>query len=142
MKTTLLTLLALFAAITANAIEFPFTADPSITFLQVGDNQYPEAGAYLTLNKEGDHWVIAAKDLKANQETRREELTEEKATEILSAFSALYAHWHHAPKTDTMKKKYSIVVHLNSYQWTTQLSVKDSGSEQLTHLLNLLEYTD
>lgn len=78
----------------------------------------------------------------ANRETRNEILKEEKAVEILKAFSALYAYWHDAPKTDARNKRYSIVIHRNSHHWTTQLSVKDSGSEELTNLLNILEYTD
>lgn len=145
MKASILIFMALSVALFVygdEEINFPFTGEPSVTFLRVGDNQYPEAGAYLTLNKVGDLWELAVEDLKTNQETKNEKLKEDKALAILSAFSALYDHWHNAPSTDKLNKRYSIVVHRDSPNWTTQLSVKDSGSEELTKLLNLLEYTD
>ncbi|MGF1452585.1 MAG: hypothetical protein ACFB21_11000 [Opitutales bacterium] len=153
MKVLILTSLALSVAVNVSAdkeISFPFTGEPSVRFLRVGDNQYPEPGAIVRLKRVGSQWELSMEFVETNQDTRneklkevrKEKLTEDEALELLSAFSALYDHWHNAPSTDELNKRYSIVVYRDSFNWTTEISVKDSGSEELDELLDLLEYRD
>lgn len=70
-----------------------------------------------------------------------EEISKDRADELLAAFSVLYSHWQDTPYRDTNKKAYSFYVTIGD-TWNTLLHVRDLGSPELNRLIELIEYPD
>ncbi len=141
MKWILTLALAAWAASSAYCKErlaFPFDQTSRITFIRLGTVE-ADAGQQFVLENKTGQWVIQRRISRYNSIS--EDITDERAHEMLAAFSDLYTHWQNAPYRDTRKNGYSLFISINE-TWQIALRVKDRGSPELNRLLELIEYPD
>lgn len=117
---------------------FPFDQTTRITFIRLGDIS-ADAGQQFVLKVENGQWTIERRI--SRYHATFEDISEERAHEILAAFSDLYKHWQKSPYRDRKKPTYSLYISINE-TWNTALRVKDRGSPELNHLIKLIEYPD
>ena len=142
MKKVLLLVLVIASCLSAQAgesLKFPFNRNPEITFLR-----YNSDGAIFSIKQESGQWKKELKDRATHKTIKTENITTEKANEILRAFSSLYYHWHDQPEMSSGLKPYSMSVWIKNpdWPWVSEIRVRDAGSKELKYLKDLIGFTE
>ncbi len=119
-------------------LRFPFDQTTRVTFIRLG-NMELDAGQQFVLEVDQGQWRIKRRISRAHATV--EDITEERAQEILKAFAELYSYWQNTPYRDPDENAYSLYVSTTD-TWQMALRVKDRGSPQLTQLIELIEYPE
>ncbi len=117
---------------------FPFDQTTRVSFIRLG-NVTTDAGQQFALTVKEGQWIIERRI--SRYHATYEDISPDRAYEILTAFSELYFHWQNSPYRATEKNGYSLYVSIND-TWQTTLRVKDRGSPELRRVINLIEYPD
>lgn len=136
MWTILLSAVIAAPVIAQERLGFPFDQTTRISFIRLG-NIKSDAGQQFALTVKEGQWIIERRI--SRYSATFEDISPDRAYEILTAFSELYKHWQNSPYRDTEKYGYSLYVSIND-TWQTTLRVKDRGSPELRNLIELIEY--
>ena len=123
-----------------DSLKFPFNQNPEVTFLRYNS----KTGVTFSMDQVNGQWEVKLKQKEPKKTTQTEKISNERANEILRAFSSLYSHWHGQPEMSSDSKSYSMCIWIkdNDWPWVTQIRVRDAGSEELKHLKELIGFTD
>ncbi len=119
-------------------LEFPFNRATRITFIRLGDTQ-TDAGQQFVLEYKNREWIVERRI--SRTEFTTETIAEEKAQQMISAFSELYDHWNTKPYFNTADAGYSLFISIKG-SWQMALRVKDRGSPALTQLIETIAYPE
>jgi hypothetical protein len=119
-------------------LAFPFDQTTRITFIRLGDIK-ADSGQQFVLTLQEGQWSIERRI--SRYSATYEDISADRAYEILTAFSELYAHWQDSPYRDSEKLGYSLFISIND-TWQTALRVKDRGSPELRRVISIIEYPD
>ena len=120
-------------------LKFPFSQNPEIKFLR-----YNSDGATFSMKQVSGQWRIELEKRNSSKIIKSENITDEKADEILRALASLYFYWHDHLETNTDAKSYSMCVWITEtdWPWVTQIRVRDAGSAQLQKLKEFIDFAD
>lgn len=117
---------------------FPFDQTTRVTFIRLGNIEM-DAGQQFSLTLKDGQWFIERRI--SRYSATYEDISPDRAYEILTAFSELYGHWQDSPYRDTTKNGYSLYLSINE-TWQTTIRVRDRGSPELRRVIDLIEYPD
>jgi len=137
-RVLILTSLAVFPAFSKERLAFPFDQTTRISFIRLG-NVEMDGGQQFALSVKDGQWSIERRV--SRYSATYEDISPDRAYEILTAFSELYRHWQSAPYRDTTKDGYSLYLSINE-TWQTTLRVRDRGSAQLRQVIKVIEYPE
>jgi len=134
----LLSTLLISPVFSKERLRFPFDQTTRVTFIRLGSVEM-DSGQQFALTLRDGQWSIERRI--SRYSATYEDITPDKAYEILKAFSELHAHWMDAPYRDTTKNGYSLYLSINE-TWQTTIRVRDRGSPELRRVIELIEYPE
>ena len=87
-------IMSVISACAADDLRFPFNQKPHIQFFRYNS----ETGTRFQMRQVKDQWEVENSIGKPKPTKLTEKITDEKADEILRAFSSLYDYWNNQPE--------------------------------------------